>query len=151
MSEATKPPIGELKKRKRNWAKNRNILKSIPNPSGEAYEIKMKVPELTFEGVRSQPDFATLYITFYPNKKVIELKSLKEYFFAFRSQIYSYERIINVIYDDMMEVYDPTRLRLVIVCNPRGGISSKLTVDSDWTVRGGNENFVDWVGQQEEW
>ena len=136
---------------KKDWQKNRNILKSIPNPSGDAYEIKMKIPELTFEGVRGQPDFAVLYITFYPGDKVIELKSLKEYFFAFRSQIYSYERIINVIYDDLMSAYDPQRLRLVLVCNPRGGISSKLTVDSDWGVRGGDDNFQDWIGQKEEW
>ena len=113
-------------KKKRNWHKNRNILMSIPNPSRDAYEIKMKVPELTFEGVRGQPDFGQLYITFYPKDKVIELKSLKNYFFAFRSQIYSYERIINVIYDDLMAAYEPDRLRLVLVCNPRGGISSKL-------------------------
>ena len=135
----------------KKWNKNRDILKSISNPTEEAYEIKMKVPELTFEGVRGQPDFANLYLTFYPSDKIIELKSLKEYFFAFRSQVYSYERIINVIYDDLMNVYGPTRLRLVMVCNPRGGISSKLTVDSDWKARGGKDQFVDWVGQPEEW
>ncbi len=140
-----------MSSKSRNWAKNREILKSIPNPSKDAYEIKMSVPELTFEGVRGQPDFAKLYITFYPGDKVIELKSLKEYFFAFRSQIYSYERIINVVYDDMMAAYEPTRLRLVMVCNPRGGISSKLTVDSDWGVRGGKDAFKDWVGQSDEW
>jgi 7-cyano-7-deazaguanine reductase len=135
----------------RNWEKNRHILKAIKNPASEAYEIKMKVPELTFEGVRGQPDFGHLYITFYPGDKVIELKSLKEYFFAFRSQIYSYERIINVIYDDMMAAYEPVRLRLVLTCNPRGGISSKLTVDSDWGARGGEDTFKDWVGQSDEW
>tara|TARA_R110001583_G_scaffold12612_7_gene55818 strand:- start:3729 stop:4157 length:429 start_codon:yes stop_codon:yes gene_type:complete len=138
-------------KKKRNWSKNRLILKSIPNPSTDAYEIKMKIPELTFEGVRGQPDFAKLYITFYPSDKVIELKSLKEYFFAFRNQLYSYERIINVIYDDMMAAYDPSRLRLVMTCNPRGGISSKLAVDSDWGARGGDDNFKDWIGQADEW
>ena len=137
--------------KKRNWNKNRQILAPIPNPSKEAYEIKMKVPELTFEGVRGQPDFANLFITFYPCESIIELKSLKEYFFAFRNQIYSYERIINVIYDDLMAVYNPARLRLVIVCNPRGGISSKLTVDSDWKERGGEDKFKDWVGQTDEW
>jgi 7-cyano-7-deazaguanine reductase len=137
--------------KKKNWDKNRSILKGISNPSGEAYEIKMKIPELTFEGVRGQPDFANLYITFYPSNKVIELKALKDYFFSFRSQIYSYERIINVIYDDLMSVYAPLRLRLVMVCNPRGGISSKLTVDSDWGARGGDDNFKDWVGQPDEW
>ena len=138
-------------KRKRNWGRNRSILKSIPNPSKDAYEIKMKIPELTFEGVRGQPDFGILYITIYPSSKVVELKSLKEYFFAFRNQIFSYERIINVIYDDIKTVYDPARLRLVLVCNPRGGISSKLTVDSDWGIRGGKDLFQDWVGQKEEW
>ena len=51
----------------------------------------------------------------------------------------------------MIAVYNPERLRLVLVCNPRGGISSKLTVDSDWIVRGGNENFKDWSGQADEW
>ena len=134
-----------------NWAKNRALLRSISNPSRDAYEIKMKIPERTFEGVRGQPDFAKLYITFYPGDKVVELKSLKEYFFAFRSQIYSYERVINVIYDDMMAIYNPTRLRLVMTCNPRGGISSKLTVDSDWGVRGGEDVFKDWIGQSDEW
>ena len=133
------------------WDKNRDILRSIPNPSNDAYEIKMKIPELTFEGMKEQPDFAKLYITLYPFDKVIELKSLKEYFFAFRNQTYSYERIINVIYDDLMVTYGPTRLRLVMICNPRGGISSKLTIDSDWSVRGGEDKFRDWVGQVDEW
>lgn len=136
---------------KRNWSKNRGILKAISNPSGEAYEIKMKIPELTFEGVRGQPDFAQLFVTLYPDKSIVELKSLKEYTFAFRSQVFSYERIINVIYDDLMNVYEPTRLRLVLVCNPRGGISSKLTVDSDWGARGGDDKFKDWLGQNDEW
>ncbi len=138
-------------KKKRDWARNRHILKSIPNPSKEAYEIKMKAPELTFEGARGQPDFGILYITIYPCSHVIELKSLKEYFFAFRDQVFSYERIINVIYDDLMSTYEPARLRLVLVCNPRGGISSKLTVDSDWGSRGGKDKFKDWIGQKEEW
>lgn len=137
--------------KKKNWDKNRSILKAIPNPNKEAYEIKLKAPEITFEGVRGQPDFAQLYITFYPSDKIVELKSLKEYFFAFRSEIYSYERIINVFYDDIMAAYNPVRLRLVMVCNPRGGISSKLTIDSDWPVRGGKDQFKDWVGQPEEW
>ena len=135
---------------KKKWSDG-SLLKSIPNPSGEPYEIKLKAPEITFEGVRGQPDFALLYITFYPKDKVIELKSMKEYFYQFRSRIYSYERLINVIYDDMIKAYDPERLRLVMVCNPRGGISSKLTIDSDWASRGGSEIYKDWIGQQEEW
>ena len=76
---------------------------------------------------------------------------MKEYFYQFRSRIYSYERLINVIFEDMMDVYEPERLRLVMVCNARGGISSKLTIDSDWEARGGSEKYKDWIGQKEDW
>ena len=134
----------------KTWA-DRGLLKSIPNPSKQAYEIKIKNPEITFLGAYNQPDFAHAYITFYPGKKVIELKSLKEYFFQFREMHFSYERLINVIYDDLVKVYEPYRLRIVTVFNPRGGISSRLTIDSDWGVRGGKEEFSDWVGQSDEW
>jgi 7-cyano-7-deazaguanine reductase len=48
-----------------------------------------------------------------------------------------------------MKVYEPERLRLVMVCNPRGGISSKLTIDSDWKIRGGTERFNDWKVKDE--
>ena len=136
--------------KKKQWS-DKTILKSIPNPSREAYEIKLKAPEITFEGVRGQPDFAMLYITFYPSSKVIELKSMKEYFYQFRSKIYSYERLINVVFEDMMDIYEPERLRLVMICNARGGISSKLTIDSDWESRGGEEKYKDWIGQKEDW
>ena len=136
---------------KNKWIRNRNKLKKIKNPSGEGYEINIKVPELTFEGDKNKPDFANLFICFYPGKSVIELKSLKEYIFEFRSQIYSYERIINVIYDDLINVYEPQRLRLVLLTNPRGGISSKLVIDSDWKSRGGEENFKDWSNLNDKW
>ncbi len=134
----------------KKWSDN-TILKSIPNPSDKGYEIKIKNPEITFLGVRKQPDYATVYITFYPKEKVIELKTLKEYFYQFRMKLLSYERLINVVYDDLMEIYDPARLRVVMEFNPRGGISSKLAIDSDWKVRGGDEQFKDWVGQEEKW
>ena len=134
----------------RKWS-DTGMLRDIPNPTGEAYEIKIKNPEITFEGARGQPDFAIAYITFYPCEKVIELKSLKKYFFQFRSKILSYERLINVVYDDLKEFYNPTRLRIVMEFNPRGGISSKLAIDSDWKARGGKEMFKDWIGREEEW
>jgi len=133
-----------------NWSDS-SVLKSIPNPTSDAYEIKIKNPEVTFEGVRGQPDFASVYITMYPSNRIIELKSLKAYFFQFRSRILSYERLINVVYDDLVSVYEPQRLRVVMTFNARGGISSKLTIDSDWKVRGGSEKFKDWLGQEETW
>ena len=51
---------------KLHQAIDKSILKAIPNPSKEAYEIKIKIPEFTFLGVQEQPDFANVYLTFYP-------------------------------------------------------------------------------------
>lgn len=82
---------------------------------------------------------------------MIELKSLKQYIFQLRNIVASYERLINIIYDDLQAAYEPSRMRLVMICNPRGGISSKLTIDSDWKIRGGNENFNDWKLIEDEW
>ena len=138
---------------KLHQAIDKSILKAIPNPTKEAYEIKIKIPEFTFLGVQEQPDFANVYLTFYPKGKVIELKSLKQYAFHLRDIVVSYERLINVFYDHLMEVYDPERLRIVMNCNPRGGISSRLTIDSDWATRGGEEKFKDWLhgGSEDSW
>jgi len=127
------------------------LMKSLPNPSPEAYEAKIKIPECTFLGVHEQPDFATFYLTFYADKKIIELKSLKHYIYQLRDIVVSYERLINIVYDDLMKVYEPSRLRIVMVCNPRGGISSKLTIDSDWKIRGGHESFKDWTMTEDTW
>lgn len=130
---------------------DKSALKAIPNPTSEAYEIKIKIPEFTFLGVSEQPDFAVVYLTFYAKKKVIELKSLKQYVYQLRDIIVSYERLINIMYDHIMEVYEPDRVRIVMICHPRGGISSKLTIDSDWGVRGGEEKYRDWVGIEDGW
>lgn len=130
---------------------NATLLKSLPNPTPGAYEIKIKIPEFTFLGVKEQPDFADTYLSFYPKGKIIELKSLKHYVYQLRDIVVSYERLINIFYDQMMQVYEPERLRVVMVFNPRGGITSKLTIDSDWAARGGQEKFKDWVDKNEQW
>lgn len=134
---------------------DKSILTALPNPTKEAYEIKVKIPEFTFLGVQEQPDFATVFLTFYPKDKIIELKSLKHYSYHLRDIVVSYERLINIFYDQLMEVYEPERLRITMICNPRGGISSKLTIDSDWSARGGQEKFKDWntagTSSEDEW
>jgi 7-cyano-7-deazaguanine reductase len=126
-----------------HWSKA-HILRRIPNPTDAAYEQKIYMPEFTFVGTMNQPDFGECLLTFYPNEWTIELKSLKKYKDAFRGAMASYERLANVMYEDLMNVYDPIRLRLMMRLRPRGGISSCLTIDSDWSIRGGKEEFQDW-------
>jgi 7-cyano-7-deazaguanine reductase len=125
-------------------------LKALPH-SGGAIELKHKAPEVTFLGVHDQPDFAILFITMYPHTSVIELKSLKEYLYQWRNVVVSYERFLDVVFVHFMSVYEPTRLRLTLETRPRGGISSRLTIDSDWAIRGGKEEFRDWLGTEDSW
>jgi len=127
-----------------------DTLKALPH-SGGAVELKHKAPEVTFLGVNNQPDFATLFLTMYPQKSVIELKSLKEYIYQWRNVVVSYERFLDVVYGHLMSVYEPARLRLTLETSPRGGIRSKLTIDSDWAIRGGREEFRDWIGMEDSW
>ena len=121
-----------------------HLLEKITNPGHSTYEQKILMPEFTFLGVINQPDFGEVLLTFYPSKWTIELKSLKVYKDSFRDKPISYERLSNVMFEDIMNVYKPTRLRLMMRLRPRGGISSCLTIDSDWKIRGGNEEFRDW-------
>ena len=126
-----------------HWSKA-HILRRIPNPTDDAYEQKIYMPEFTFVGTMNQPDFGEVLLTFYPREWTIELKSLKQYKDSFRDSMASYERLANVMYEDLMNVYAPIRLRVMMRLRPRGGISSCLTIDSDWSIRGGKEEFQDW-------
>lgn len=122
-----------------------HVLKRIPNPQNAAYEQKIYIPEFTFVGAINQPDFGEILLTFYPKEWTIELKSLKKYKDSFRDAPMSYERLANVMFDDLIQIYKPIRLRLMMRLRPRGGISSCLTIDSDWSIRGGQEEFRDWT------
>ena len=123
-----------------------SILRALPNPATKGgYEIRIENPELTFLGVKGQPDFGIMRITFHPRDTIIELKSLKLYICAFRQTIISYERLLDVLYDDLMSVYNPNRLRITLKLNPRGGMPEFLQKDSDWKINGGKEEFKNWT------
>lgn len=109
---------------------DKSLLEGIKNPSENEYEISIECPELTFLGDKDQPDFGFITLVMIPNKSVIELRSLKRYIYSFRNDKLSYERFVNTLYNDIMEVFAPHRLVVEAGFNPRGGISSKLKIDS---------------------
>lgn len=117
-----------------------DLLVSLPNP-GISYETRIDIPEFTMLGVYDQADFGKIRIWFYANDKVLELKSLKIYLAQFRDIIVSYERLLDVIYKDLLNVYTPSRLRIEIAFRPRGGIFSTLVKDSDWKILGGTDTY----------
>jgi 7-cyano-7-deazaguanine reductase len=127
--------LTETREQTRTWG-DRSQLRWLKNPTRERYRIHLHCPEITFEGRPEQPDFACLDIVMYPTERVIELKSLKRYLFSFREELMSYERFVNVLYDDLMATYQPDRLIVRIRLRSRGGISSQLKIDSAWRTSG---------------
>jgi 7-cyano-7-deazaguanine reductase len=115
-----------------------SALQSITN-AARGYEQRITIPEFTFLGVHDQPDFGNIVIWFYGDNKTIELKSLKQYLFQYRDTIISYERVLDVMYKHLITAYEPQRIRIEIEFRPRGGISSRMTVDSDWGHLGGTD------------
>lgn len=110
-------------------ARPRTILESFPNPRPQRdYEVKFVFPEFTSVcPVTGQPDFATITITYVPDKLCVEMKSLKLYFFAYRNKGIFYEAVVNTILDDLVAVLKPRRMIVVGEFAVRGGTAGTVT------------------------
>jgi 7-cyano-7-deazaguanine reductase len=107
----------------------RSTLETFPNqyPSRD-YTIEIVCPEFTSVCPKTgQPDFGTLTITYTPDAKCVELKSLKLYLQQFRNEGIFYETVTNRILDDLVAVLSPRKMRIVAAFTPRGGISTNVT------------------------
>ncbi len=101
------------------------VLEAIDNLHTERdYFVKFNCPEFTSLCPKTnQPDFATLYLSFIPDKKLVESKSLKLYLFSFRNHGDFHEDVINIIVNDLIELLDPRYIELWGKFTPRGGLS----------------------------
>jgi len=107
----------------------RGILESFENPRpGREYEIRFVFPEFTSVcPVTGQPDFATITVSYVPGRFCVEMKSLKLYFFAYRSKGIFYEAVVNTILDDLVAVLKPRRMTVVGEFAVRGGTAGTVT------------------------
>jgi 7-cyano-7-deazaguanine reductase len=105
------------------------VLETFDNQDpGREYTIEIVCPEFTSVCPRTgQPDFATLTLSYVPQEKCVELKSLKLYLQQYRNQGIYYEHATNRILDDLVAVVQPRRMTLVAAFNVRGGISTTVT------------------------
>ncbi len=112
---------------------NEVVLESWDNPYPDRdYEINITFPEFTCLCPRSgYPDFATIRIRYIPEKKIVELKSLKLYLNSFRSQYVSHEEATNRIYDDIKNLLNPRFLEVIGDFNPRGNVKTIIKVSSE--------------------
>jgi 7-cyano-7-deazaguanine reductase len=95
---------------------------------GRDYTIEIVCPEFTAVCPKTgQPDFGTVTITYVPDGKCVELKSLKLYLQQFRNEGIFYENAVNRILDDLVAVVAPTKMTLAASFRPRGGITTTVT------------------------
>jgi 7-cyano-7-deazaguanine reductase len=66
-----------------------------------------------------------------PDKKIVELKSLKYYFMSYRNVGIYQEAVTDRIYKDLYNVLSPEYLSVKTVYNVRGGILATCIMDSD--------------------
>lgn len=117
-----------LKYGERAIEEGRLITFANPRP-GRAYDIHITLPEFTckcpFSGY---PDFATIYLSYVPNQKVVELKAIKLYINSFRDRYISHEEVVNLILDDFVAATEPTRVHIKGDFNPRGNVHMVVEV-----------------------
>jgi 7-cyano-7-deazaguanine reductase len=101
------------------------VLETFDNThSNRDYFVKFNFPEFTSLCPKTgQPDFATLYISYIPDVKMVESKSLKLYLFSFRNHGDFHEDCMNIIMDDLIKLMDPRYIEVWGKFTPRGGIS----------------------------
>lgn len=106
-------------------------LETFPNPNPERdYAIKMRMPEFTCLCPKTgQPDFATLYLDYIPEKHCVELKSLKLYLWSFRDRGAFHEAITNELADKLVGLLKPRFLRLRAEFYVRGGIYTDVVAE----------------------
>lgn len=101
------------------------VLEAFPNkhPDND-YFVKFNCPEFTsLCPMTGQPDFATIYISYIPDKVMVESKSLKLYLFSFRNHGDFHEDCVNIIMKDLIKLMNPKYIEVWGKFTPRGGIS----------------------------
>jgi len=107
------------------------VLATFPNPNpARDYLIHMEIPEFTcLCPMTGQPDFATLYLDYVPDRKCVELKSLKIYVWAYRDRGAYHEAVTNRILDDLAAATKPRFVRLTARFHVRGGIFTTVIAE----------------------
>ena len=102
-----------------------SVLEAFPNKHEEApYLVKLNCPEFTsLCPITGQPDFAAITISYVPDVKMVESKSLKLYLFSFRNHGDFHEDCINIIMKDLVKLMDPKYIEVWGKFTPRGGLS----------------------------
>ncbi len=100
------------------------VLERVSNPHANVdYLIRFTAPEFTsLCPVTGQPDFAHFVIDYVPRQWMVESKSLKLYLHSFRNHGAFHEDCTVSIAKKLVELLDPSWLRIGGYWYPRGGM-----------------------------
>jgi 7-cyano-7-deazaguanine reductase len=94
-------------------------------------EVTYEYPEMTavcpMTGI---PDFYTLRMTYVPEERLPELKSLRFYLLAYRDLPIFHEHLACKIRDDFVQAVEPRSFRLELDVGVRGGIHTVVKVET---------------------
>ena len=94
------------------------------------YTVHLDAPEFTCICPKTGlPDFATIHVTYSPDKTCIELKSFKMYIVSFRNVGIFHEHLTNRILEDIVKACKPRWAKVEAVMNPRGGIAATVVAE----------------------
>jgi 7-cyano-7-deazaguanine reductase len=94
------------------------------------YEITITMPEFTSICPKTGlPDFGTITICYRPDKRCLELKSLKSYFLAYRNLGIFYENAVNRILLDIVKACEPLSVKVTGEFSTRGGMRSVIEAE----------------------
>ena len=102
-----------------------DVLETFDNKHPDHdYGVRFNCPEFTsLCPITGQPDFAEIRISYLPDQKMVESKSLKLYLFSFRNHGDFHEDCINIIMKDLIRLMNPKYIEVTGIFTPRGGIS----------------------------
>ncbi len=96
-----------------------------------AYEIVIDIPEFTSVCHKTGlPDFGVLTIRYMPDRRCLELKSVKEYLLTYRNLGIFQENVVNQVLEDVVRAARPVWAVVRGEFRPRGGIGT--VVEARW-------------------
>ncbi len=123
-----------------SYSDKQDHIRDLKLPEIETWKNEYPEKEYTITSTTSEftcvcpktglPDFATLTISYMPNKDCIELKSFKEYLLAYRDLGIFHEHVVNKLLTDLVKACQPRQMKITGVFNNRGGITT--TVEANY-------------------
>ncbi|MFH1941348.1 MAG: preQ(1) synthase [bacterium] len=121
--------MAKLKKGQREIQESK--LESVENKYPHRdYEVSITLPEFTCLCPKTgYPDFATIRVRYIPDKRILELKSVKLYINKYRDQEIFHEEAVNKILEDLTAACSPRWMEVIGDFNPRGNVKTVVRAE----------------------